>query len=111
KLSDVVGRLDGQPLPEATGLALLHRAGVPAVRGITCVTPAQAIARVGAAGLAFPLVAKVDSPDVPHKSDVGGVELGILSASELPEALRMLDARVAAHRPDARRRGFLVQET
>jgi acetyltransferase len=111
RLAEVVGRQSDQPVAEGVALALLHRAGVPAVRGVGVVDPAGAARRVTSAGLRFPLVAKIDSPDLPHKSDVGGVELGIPDEASLFEALRRLDARVASARPEAHRRGFLLQET
>ncbi|MBY8858677.1 acetate--CoA ligase family protein [Nocardia sp. CA2R105] len=57
----------------------------------------------------FPVVAKVLSADVPHKTDAGGVVLGIQDAAELAAAVRTIRANVAASHPDADIDGILVQ--
>jgi acyl-CoA synthetase (NDP forming) len=56
-------------------------------------------------GLTFPLVLKVDAVDIVHKSDVGGIAMGIGSEAEAAAALTDLSARFAAQRP-----AFIVQE-
>ncbi|MGH3759327.1 acetate--CoA ligase family protein [Actinophytocola sp.] len=61
------------------------------------------------AGLRFPVVVKVDSPDVPHKSHAGGVRTGVGSLDELASALPTIRGDVLRHVPSARIRGFLVQ--
>jgi hypothetical protein len=62
-----------------------------------------------AGALGFPVVVKVCSRDLPHKSDMGGVALGLADASAVAEACRRI-ARLAAERaPGARVDGFLVQ--
>jgi acyl-CoA synthetase (NDP forming) len=109
--TDALTRAGRDPLPEHVGLALLERAGLLAARGVAIADPTQAAARVEAAGLRYPLVAKVDSPDVLHKTDVGGLELGLLDPTDLRSALRRIGERVQAARPDARWRGVLLQET
>lgn len=55
------------------------------------------------------IVLKVQSPDISHKSDVGGVVLGLPSPDAAQDAARALLARVKAARPDARIDGILVQ--
>jgi acetyltransferase len=67
-------------------------------------------AAVAAEGLAYPLALKIDSPDLPHKGDAGGVRLWIADdASLATAAVDLLDA-VRAARPGARRRGLTVEE-
>lgn len=62
-----------------------------------------------AAALGFPVALKIRSPDLVHKSDVGGVALNLGSAEQVrAEAAAMLK-RVAVRQPDARLEGFLVQ--
>lgn len=70
----------------------------------------------GAAAAAWPLIAggntialKLVSPDVVHKSEVGGVRLGLSSEADVREAARTMLARVRALRPEARVAGFAVQ--
>ncbi len=66
-------------------------------------------ALVTAGALAYPVALKVLSPDIPHKSDVGGVVLGIESPDVLRAEFAALLARVEEHTPDARITGVLVQ--
>jgi len=59
--------------------------------------------------LTFPVVAKVLSPDIAHKTEIGGVVLDIGSAHELERALRRIVEQAARLRPDARLVGIQVQ--
>jgi acetyltransferase len=62
-----------------------------------------------AASIGFPVALKILSPDITHKSDVGGVALNLSDADRVRrEAAAMLE-RVKAARPEARLDGFLVQ--
>ncbi len=66
-------------LSEVDGLALLRAAGVPVVEAVRAVDPASAVE--AAAGLGDrPLAVKLDAVGVAHKSDVGGVRLGVVGA-------------------------------
>ena len=56
-----------------------------------------------------PWAMKIVSPDLPHKTDVGGVALGLKEVEAARDAFRDLTARVAADRPAARLQGVLVQ--
>jgi hypothetical protein len=58
----------------------------------------------------FPVVAKVVSGDLPHKSDVGGVQLSIRNASELQDAVRTILTNVQTAAPGARLEGVVVSE-
>jgi acyl-CoA synthetase (NDP forming) len=55
-------------------------------------------------------VAKVSSPDIEHKSDVGGVRIGITGAACAVEARRDILEEIARRRPDARVDGILFEE-
>ncbi len=59
--------------------------------------------------LGFPVVLKIQSPDIPHKTDVGGVALGIGDEKELRDAWSRIRARVEMEAPHARIVGMLVQ--
>jgi len=100
---------DGRELltePEAK--ALLSAAGLPVVP--THVVGASADAAQAAAdALGYPVVVKILSHAISHKSDVGGVRLNIGSASELREVCASMLARVRELRPDADVQGFTVQ--
>jgi acyl-CoA synthetase (NDP forming) len=61
------------------------------------------------AQVSFPVVAKILSPDVAHKTDAGGVVLNIGDAAALKSAARDILDRVGKKHPDARLNGILVQ--
>jgi acetyltransferase len=81
--------------------------GIPVVAGSLATTPVDAGA--AAAALGFPVALKIVSPDIAHKSDVGGVALGLTSVEAAVAAATAMLARVAAARPGAAVRGILVQ--
>jgi acetyltransferase len=58
----------------------------------------------------FPVVAKIVSPDITHKTSVGGVRLGLRNPQEVYDAVSDLLAAVARARPDATIEGVLVEE-
>lgn len=60
--------------------------------------------------IGYPVVLKVASPDISHKSDVGGVKVDLRSASEVLEAFKDITARAQRMRQDAYIAGCLVQE-
>lgn len=67
-------------------------------------------AKSAAKELGFPLVAKIVSPDVVHKFDVGGVRTGIKNEAELELAWEQLLADVKIHQPEAMIEGVLLQK-
>jgi len=60
-------------------------------------------------GLRYPVAAKILSPDIAHKTEVGGVALNIPDAAALDATAAEMRARVAQAAPDARLTGVLVQ--
>jgi acetyltransferase len=58
--------------------------------------------------LGYPVVLKVVSPDILHKTDIGGVVLNLESAEEVRSAYRGIVARVSRHMPHARIHGVLI---
>ena len=63
-----------------------------------------------AAAIGFPVALKIQSPDIPHKSDVGGIALGLADGGAVRRAAAALVERVGKVRPAARLDGFLVQQ-
>ena len=59
--------------------------------------------------LGLPAVLKIVSPDIPHKSDCGGVRLGLETPEQVGEAYDGIMATVRQGRPDARLEGVSVQ--
>lgn len=91
---------------EADALDLLAAHGVPAVRHRRVGTREEA---VGAAReLGFPVAMKVLSSEITHKSDVGGVLLGIADEAQAAAAFDRIGASVQAALPDARTDGVLL---
>ncbi len=82
--------------------------GIPRVRLAEAVTPAD-VAKT-AAEFGKPVVIKILSPDITHKSDVGGVDLDIEGAEAAKASAEAMLARVAKAAPKARIDGFLIQE-
>ncbi|MEO7625206.1 MAG: acetate--CoA ligase family protein [Nocardioides sp.] len=60
--------------------------------------------------IGYPVVLKIDSPDIAHRSDVGGVVVGISDAAELASAAAQVFETVSASCPTATLTGFEVQE-
>jgi len=60
--------------------------------------------------LGFPVVLKIWSPDILHKSDVGGVKVGLNSEQEVKDAFDLMMYRIPPKRPEANILGVLVQE-
>lgn len=66
-------------------------------------------ALVTAGQIGFPVAMKVHSPDIPHKSDVGGVVLNIYNAAEVRSAFMRITESVRVKRPDARLAGIAIE--
>jgi acetyltransferase len=58
----------------------------------------------------YPLAMKISSPDILHKSDVGGVRIGLENATEVEDAYELMMLRVKRKMPDADIRGILMEE-
>ncbi|PWS37049.1 6-carboxyhexanoate--CoA ligase [Falsiroseomonas bella] len=94
------------PMDEAESKALFARFGIAPVREVVCATPEDA--QAAAAGLGGTVVLKALSKHLAHKSDVGGVRIGVPAQDVAAEGAAML-ARVAAATGRAPE-GLLVQE-
>ncbi|WP_423460339.1 acetate--CoA ligase family protein [Ottowia sp. VDI28] len=97
------------PLSAATeteAKTLLSAAGIPVLPEKTCASAADAVAAANAMG--YPVVAKIVSADIPHKTEVGGVIVGVQDAAAMAEAYETLLARAAERAPQARIDGVLV---
>jgi acetyltransferase len=89
---------------------VLSAYGVPVVPAAAVRTPDEAGAAADALARAHagPLVLKIRSPDIVHKSDIGGVALGLDDAAAVRAAAERMLAGVSKARPDARIDGFTV---
>ncbi|WP_170235444.1 acetate--CoA ligase family protein [Verticiella sediminum] len=96
-------------LTESEVKAALRAYGVAATREAAA-APTAAAAAEAAAGLGFPVALKIVSRDIAHKSDVGGVALGLADAAAVRAAAGLMLERVAHLAPQARIEGFSIQE-
>lgn len=87
---------------------LLQAYGIPVAPGHLARSREEAVE--AAAGMGFPVALKVESADLPHKTEAGGVRLNLGSAEEVASAYDRLLADVGTHAPGARVDGVLVQE-
>ncbi|HEX5136011.1 MAG TPA: bifunctional acetate--CoA ligase family protein/GNAT family N-acetyltransferase [Planctomycetota bacterium] len=87
--------------------ALLTAFRIPVATAVRAASPAEAL--VAAESLGFPVAMKIDSPDVTHKSDVGGVRLDIRTAADVRRAYAEMAEETRAHVPDARIPGVTIE--
>ncbi len=95
-------------LGEHRSKQLLLKYGVPIVAE-KLLQPAE-VEALQAPPFPFPVAVKIESPDVPHKTEAGAVKLGINDLAALKQAAQEVMAAVKRHNPDARIDGVLVQE-
>jgi acyl-CoA synthetase (NDP forming) len=105
-LRDISAHLKSATLSESDSKSLLRDAGIALPDEVLVTEKSaldKAIARAG-----FPLVMKIQSRDVPHKSEVGGVRVNIATKGEVFLAYEALLENARRHRPDAAIQGVLV---
>ncbi|MGH6920579.1 MAG: acetate--CoA ligase family protein, partial [Geminicoccaceae bacterium] len=94
-------------LTEPEAKRLLAAYCVPVAETRTVADAEEAMA--AAATIGFPVAVKILSPDLTHKSDVGGVALDLADAVQVGAAVEGMRARLAKTAPQARIEGFVVQ--
>lgn len=60
--------------------------------------------------IGYPVVMKIASPEIVHKSDAGGVKIGLKNEDEIRQAFRTIISNAKKYKPDAKIDGILVQE-
>jgi len=103
---DLSAHLQSAKLSEFDSKALLREAGIALPNEVLVTARDELDAAIGRAG--FPLVMKIQSRDIPHKSEVGGVRVNITTKGEAFTAYGMLLDNARKHRPDATIQGVLV---
>jgi acetate---CoA ligase (ADP-forming) len=63
-----------------------------------------------ASDLGYPVAMKISSPDILHKSDVGGVRVGLANAAAVEDAFELMMLRVKRKKPEAQLQGVLVEK-
>lgn len=100
--------LKGRALTEWRSKMILEAYGIPVTREIMVNSLGDALE--AAEKIGYPVVLKIMSPDLLHKSDIGGVELNITDPEGVRRAYTSLMERTADNKPDALVEGILVQE-
>ena len=95
-------------LSEAEGYALLKNYGIPVPEYSVVLTRQEVIKSADQVG--YPLVMKVMSPQVIHKSDAGGVLTGIRSSADAEKAFDTISHNVKAFDPAAIISGFIIEQ-
>ena len=94
-------------LTEVESKGLLKKAGIPVVEAKLARSKKEAISISKKMG--FPVVLKINSPDVVHKSDSGGVKLGLANATQVGKAYSEIISSVKQAYPEAQIQGVSVQ--
>ena len=108
---DVIDRAKSEGrtvLTEIESKQILDEAGIPTTSARLATSAAEAVK--AAKELGYPVVLKIVSPDVTHKSDVGGVRLGLDSPETVTAAFAEISKAVKRHEPNARIEGVAVQK-
>ncbi|MDQ4066621.1 MAG: acetate--CoA ligase family protein [Thermoproteota archaeon] len=95
-------------LLEEEGYEVLEAYGFPTPKSILCITEQECMN--AARQIGYPLVMKIVSPDIIHKSDAGGVKVGIKTDDELRNSFRTITENALKYKSDAKIKGVLVQE-
>ena len=102
-------RADGRlAIGDAEAREIMEAYGIPTPRTLLARTPEEAVCY--AHQLGFPVVVKIASPDILHKTDIGGVKLNITEPEDVYEAFELMVYRANRYVPDVEIWGCLVQE-
>jgi len=94
-------------LNQAESKAVLAAFRIPIVQSIPARSAQEAM--LVAQELGFPVAMKIDSPDITHKTDIGGVRLGLATARQVRNVFQELMGSVARQLPEARINGVVVE--
>jgi acetyltransferase len=93
---------------DAESRGIMEAYGIPVPNSRLCETAGEAVEY--ATEIGFPVVMKIASPDILHKTDIGGVRLNIQNAAGVRDSFDLLTFRASRYMPDADIRGCLVQQ-
>ena len=105
---DLVRAAGGRALVEREAKELLALYGIPTVRESLATTADEAVAATQSLG--YPVVLKIESPDLAHKTEAGGVLLDVADDDAVRAGFDQILANARAYRPGATLTGVLVQE-
>jgi acetyltransferase len=105
---DEIRRAGRLSIGDSEARRILTAYGLPIPKSEVAPNPETAIELASQIG--YPVVLKIASPDILHKTDVGGVKVGLRNAEEVRDAFELMVYRAQRYVPDARIWGCLVQE-
>ena len=108
EIFDKVKREKRKSLLEPEAKTVCTKYGIPVTNFKLAKNEAEAVKFAEQMGL--PVVLKIVSPDIIHKSDVGGVIIDLKTAKDVRQAYKQILANVKKHKADAKITGILVQE-
>jgi acetyltransferase len=111
KVSDLFKRVwsEGRvTIGDSEAREILEAYGLPIPKSELAETPERAIEIANEIG--YPVVLKIASPDILHKTDVGGVKINLQNAEQVRDAFDLMVYRAQRYLPEARIWGCLVQE-
>lgn len=102
-------RADGRATAgDAEARDVLEAYGIPLPKTALATNADEAV--TFAEEIGYPVVMKIASPDILHKTDIGGVKLNLTSASEVRDAFDLIMYRAIRHMPDANIWGCQIQQ-
>ncbi|MFZ2095524.1 MAG: acetate--CoA ligase family protein [Anaerolineales bacterium] len=108
KVFDQVRSENRLSIGDAESRQILQAYGLRIPKSEIADTPEKAVTIAGQIG--YPVVLKIASPDILHKTDIGGVKVGLQNASDVRDAYELMVYRAQRYIPEARIWGCLVQE-
>jgi len=103
-----VNKQGGKVLTEIEAKQVIKSAGIKVVETRLAKTQQEAVAISGEIG--YPVVLKIASPDITHKTDADGVKMGLKNAAEVKKAYAEIMASVRKKFPEAKIDGVVVQK-
>ena len=97
-----------QTLSESQSSEILSAYGIRTAKRITAKTEDAAVQ--AANNMGYPVVMKIDSPDIPHKTEVNGIRLNVQNGQEVRQAFKEIYGSAKEHCPTADLHGISVQE-
>ena len=101
-----LARKEKRNFTEAEAYELLSKYGIP-VPKYSVVSSEEEALKI-ATKLGFPLVMKIVSPDIMHKTDIGGIKMNIINPPQVKEAYKNIICHVRKNKPEARINGVLL---
>lgn len=108
RVRELIRAAGGRPLVEREAKELLALYGIPITKEHLATTADEAIERANQIG--FPVALKVESPDIAHKTEAGGIALGLDSVEAVRDGFEQIMGNARRYAPDATINGALVQE-